>query len=287
MTTTFLRRPKLELPVFAQRDGTVRLGWRPEESYVVTPPTDLPGDVMLDLLRRLDGVHSRAHMVWYAGTVGLSANRMSTLLAELSELGLLTEGNPPLDSGRDDVEITIVRILGRGPIGDAIIAGFTPSAAVVLQRSMVKTSSATASYDKAGRCDLAVLSDEMMPDPGIVTTLLQARTPHLQVRLRDGLGVVGPFVLPGSTSCLRCADLLRCSLDPQWPHVSAQLLGRVGSGSKPTVLAAAAVALAQIESFLHGRHDLLTDTTVEIDTDRAAMTRRTWSTHPACECSVS
>ena len=281
-----LRRPKLRVPVFSQRDGTVRIGWNPEQSYLVTPPSGIAPHVVLDLLRRLDGVHSRAHMIWCAGTVGLSANSMSTLLAELSEAGLLVEGAvaPPVRDG-SSIETTTVHVVGRGPLTDAVVAGLTPSATVALRQSALAPAQLIVPDNEPGS-DIAVLTDDMAPDPRVVTGLVRSRTPHLQVRLRDGVGIVGPLVLPGTTSCLRCADLTRGSLDPRWPHVSAQLLGRVGHASKPTVLATAAVALAQIEAFVDGRHAPLADTTMEIDLRAHLMNRRRWTRHPRCDCAV-
>ena len=268
MSTLPLRRPRLHAPIFVQRDGTARLGWHPERSFVVTPPPGIEPEALLDLLRRLDGVHSRAHMIWYAGTIGLSANAMSTMLAELGESGLLSEGTARASTER------------------AVVAGLAASPLTVIERPGAAASRTTGPDDDRSRCDIALLTDDMAPDPAVVTRLVRTRTPHLQVRLRDGRGIVGPFVLPGVSSCLRCADLFRCSADPQWPHVSAQLLGRVGEADRPTVLAAAAIALAQIEAFADGRRAPLQDTTVEIDLNDSSVSRRTWSRHPRCDCSL-
>lgn len=284
--TPMLRRPHLAVPVFALRDGTVRLGWNPERSYLLTPPPPLESEVLLDLLRRLDGEHSRAHMIWFAGTVGLSANSMSTLLAELAEAGLLIEGaiHTPARRGTPS-PATVVHVLGRGPLSDAIVAGLTPSATLTLKRSAVTPTQLLVPVDEWA-CDIVVLTDDMAPDPRVVTGLVRSRTPHLQVRLRDDLGIVGPLVMPGITSCLRCADLVRGGLDRHWPHVSAQLLGRVGHATKPTVLATAAVALAQIEAFVVDGRAPLADTTVEIDLRHHVMNRRRWDRHPRCDCAL-
>ncbi|MCZ4275851.1 MAG: TOMM precursor leader peptide-binding protein [Rhodococcus sp. (in: high G+C Gram-positive bacteria)] len=288
MSTLPLRRPRLHAPIFVQRDGTARLGWHPERSFVVTPPPGIEPEALLDLLRRLDGVHSRAHMIWYAGTIGLSANAMSTMLAELGESGLLSEGTARASTERADetAVVTTVHVLGRGPIADAVVAGLAASPLTVIERPGAAASRTTGPDDDRSRCDIALLTDDMAPDPAVVTRLVRTRTPHLQVRLRDGRGIVGPFVLPGVSSCLRCADLFRCSADPQWPHVSAQLLGRVGEADRPTVLAAAAITLAQIEAFADGRRAPLQDTTVEIDLNDSSVSRRTWSRHPRCDCSL-
>ena len=76
------------------------------------------------------------------------------------------------------------------------------------------------------------------------------RTPHLLVRVRDGNGLVGPMVVPGVTSCLRCADLHRSDHDAAWPAVAAQLRDTVGTADRATVLATAALAVNQVDRVL-------------------------------------
>ncbi|MDD2818105.1 MAG: hypothetical protein PHN51_04840 [Candidatus Nanopelagicales bacterium] len=46
---------------------------------------------------------------------------------------------------------------------------------------------------------------------------------HLFVASYGDRAVAGPLVMPGQTSCLRCAYLHTRDADPQWPHVSLQL----------------------------------------------------------------
>lgn len=290
-----IRRPSLDVPVFAQRDGTVRLGWHPEATFVVTPPDGVAQSVLLDLLVRIDGVHSRAHLIWYAGTVGLSANSMSTLLGELAEHGVLSERATGDHTDRTAQETggshgngseatpKVVHVVGRGPIADAVVTGLLPSPLLTVRRS-TPSPTALLAPPADDDVDLAVLTDDMVPDPRVVTSLVRTRTPHLQVRLRDGRGIVGPFVVPGRSSCLRCADLTRSGLDPRWPHIAAQLLGRVGDASRPTILATAAIALGQIEDFLGETVTPLLDTTMEVDLLRHAMTTRRWARHPWCDC---
>ncbi|SNT33317.1 hypothetical protein [Rhodococcoides kyotonense] len=277
-----LRRPKLRVDAFVQRDGTIRLGWDPDRSFVLTVPADVTPDIVLDVLRHIDGVASRAHLVWYAGTVGMTANVTSTLLSELDEAQLLVEC---ADDAAPDTQsrCRTVRIIGRGPLGDAVQAGLETSSIVVTKSS--RPPRELLQYDE-GRwnCDLAVLTDDLVPDPQTVTALVTSVTPHLHVRSREGTGIVGPLVRPGISSCLRCLDLERSTIDPQWPHVSAHLFGRVGEASRPTVLATAAIALAQIDAFTRDLPTSLTDTTLEVDLSRNRMTTRHWSRHPRCDC---
>ncbi len=50
--------------------------------------------------------------------------------------------------------------------------------------------------------DLVVLSDNLVADPRILRDLHSQGVAHLSVRVRDGIGLVGPLVIPGVTSCL-------------------------------------------------------------------------------------
>ena len=50
--------------------------------------------------------------------------------------------------------------------------------------------------------DLVILSDSLVADPRLVRDLHSQGVPHLPVRVRDGIGLVGPLVIPGVTSCL-------------------------------------------------------------------------------------
>jgi hypothetical protein len=137
------------------------------------------------------------------------------------------------------------------------------------------------------KVDLVVLADDLVVEPRLTQALVVARVPHLQVRLRDGKGIVGPLVLPGSTSCLRCADLTRCDFDAEWPHLAAQLLGRVGYADTATVQATAAVALGQLEIVLAGSPGAappVLDATVEVDLTTHTLGLRRWERHELCDC---
>ena len=92
-----------------------------------------------------------------------------------------------------------------------------------------------------------MLTDYLVADPRVVRELHDAGVPHLPVRVRDGTGLVGPLVIPGVTSCLRCADLHRSDRDAAWPAVAAQLCQTVGTADRATVLATAALALNEVD----------------------------------------
>lgn len=145
--------------------------------------------------------------------------------------------------------------------------------------------------ERAG-ADLVVLADTLVPDPGVVAGLLATGTPHLPVQAHGGQGVVGPLVLPGRSSCLRCADLQRAAVDPCWPALSAQLSCRPQQADLCTTLAVAALAAGQVVHAL-GWADAARwappawDATVELDSLRGALGRTRWQPHPECGCGAA
>ena len=60
------------------------------------------------------------------------------------------------------------------------------------------------------------------PDRDLLDPLVRAGTHHLVVRLVDGGAVLGPFVSPGVTACLRCTDAHRTVEDPDHVPVTAR-----------------------------------------------------------------
>lgn len=66
---------------------------------------------------------------------------------------------------------------------------------------------------------------------GAAATLPFARylrddVPHLPVSFEPGRVTIGPLVIPGASACLACRDAHSTDLDPSWPLLHAQLIGR-------------------------------------------------------------
>jgi hypothetical protein len=97
-------------------------------------------------------------------------------------------------------------------------------------------------------------------------------------------------VLPGLTSCLRCADLHRRDRDPAWAALAVQLTvgrrhGPASAASVCTVLAG--VAAQQALAFLDGGEPDCIDGTIELRPPDWRLRRRSWLAHPECGCSTS
>ena len=110
------------------------------------------------------------------------------------------------------------------------------------------------------------------------------------MRLRDGVGVVGPLVYPGRTACLGCLDRTRGDLDPRWPAVAAQLAGRAGVADPAAVTATVGLAVAQAVAAVEavdGGPTAALGATLELDVDAGELRRRTWSAHPECPCGAA
>lgn len=145
--------------------------------------------------------------------------------------------------------------------------------------------------------DLVVQIDHAAADAGAAAALVSRDIAHLSVVVGEARTVVGPFVLPGRTSCLRCLDLHRCERDPAWATVSAQLTSHhLGircavesiSPEEPEettiALACAALAAAQVLTHFAGGIPQTVGSTLELSLPDLLPSRRTWSRHPACGC---
>jgi bacteriocin biosynthesis cyclodehydratase domain-containing protein len=123
--------------------------------------------------------------------------------------------------------------------------------------------------------------------------LVRAGVPHLVVRLVEGEAIVGPFVEPGRTACLRCLDAHQGDDDPQAPVLAAAHArlahARRDGVAEPvdTALATLAVAWAvrDLVSHVDGERPSTWSATVQLSATLATVTQAQWRRHPACGCS--
>ncbi|MGQ0482585.1 MAG: TOMM precursor leader peptide-binding protein [Pseudonocardia sp.] len=233
--------------------------------------------------------------LWAAGALvdGADADRVAAARAEAS---VLVSGAGPVTAavattiaasgvGRLAVSTSgAVRAADVGALG-AADSGRPRLAAVVDAVRRVAPDVRCETRAPRGRVDLVVLTGGWLPSP-------VSDAPHLSTRLVDGLGMVGPLVLPGRSACLRCIDLHHAEHDPHWPTVAADLAGRVGSASPATTAATAALAadqaLAAVDALLgNGGAPPTLDAVLHLDTRRGTLCRRPWPPHPRCGCGAA
>ena len=135
--------------------------------------------------------------------------------------------------------------------------------------------------------DLVVLARPWAASDPLVAGIHRAGVPHLVATVRGETGIVGPLVVPGATSCLRCGDLHRRDADPRWPRLAAQLTAAdpPPSGATVTCLLTAATAALQVLAFIDGNAAPGTlDATLELRPPDLQPRLRRWPVHPACDC---
>jgi hypothetical protein len=135
--------------------------------------------------------------------------------------------------------------------------------------------------------DLVVLCRPWAAVDPLSVAWQRAGTPHLVATVREETGVVGPLVLPGVTSCLRCAETWRRDDDPAWPRLAAQLAAAdsAPSGATITCLLTALIAAVQVLVHLDGEQEPATvDATLELHPPTFLPRLRRWSAHPDCGC---
>lgn len=186
------------MPVLLRPDGAVQVGWDPRRAVLVRPPGGLAAAELATLLRTMSSPTPLPELQRRALDRGLTDTEgLRSLVAQLVRAGVATE------CGRPRGRAPSVRVHGRGPLSELLVESLRCSGARIAHSSQPHAAVS------AGDVDLVVLSDYLVADPRMVRDLHDQGVAHLLVRVRDGIGLVGPLVIPGVTSCLGCADLHR------------------------------------------------------------------------------
>ena len=178
-----------------------------------------------------------------------------------------------------------------GPAGAAIgDTGSTRAQAAHAAIHRISQVTKTTALTPSQHYDVVVLASGGAPEMSAINELVRSGVPHLRVAVQEARAVVGPFVMPGSTSCLRCLELHRSDRDSAWPVIAAQLAAggsRAGTEACDVVLAtlAASVAALQVLAFVDGGDPITRNGTLEIALPDWRVRRRSWRAHPLCGCS--
>lgn len=183
-----------------------------------------------------------------------------------------------------DDEATAACDVVAGGLGLADLGRSRGSAA----RDLLARTAPAAARARATPADLVVLAPARPDLLDDALRLVPDRVPSLLAEVRETVGVVGPLVLPGRTTCLRCVDLTRTDLDPGWPALAAQLAspGRGATACDgPLAVMVAAQAALQVLTLVDGTADpAAIGGTLELALPDWRWRRRSWPRHPACGC---
>ncbi|MGL6233755.1 MAG: hypothetical protein ACRC20_00275 [Segniliparus sp.] len=219
--------------VLPRSDGTVQIGCACRGTLRMRPPASLDQRRCLALLSLLRKGHTAAELRAAAKLSDVRPQAVDELLRHVRAAGLLA---------RQEEAPARVHVHGSGPIATGLRSALEENGVLV-----------TATRDTLLRRDipehhpeLVVLADRVVPDPAIIHQLLVARKPHIQVRLVDGDGQIGPFVLPGRTGCLWCEQQHAADSDPLWSELLRRLGPTCGHAESRVVRATLAQATAEI-----------------------------------------
>jgi len=132
------------------------------------------------------------------------------------------------------------------------------------------------------------------PDRALLDPFVRSGTPHLVARVVDGGAVLGPFVVPGATPCLRCLDSEAALADPDHVAVTERYTrasARERSDGLPDVLdpvlptLAAAWAVRDVVAHLDGIRPSTWSRTLHLAAEPGPPREQVWARHPACGCS--
>ena len=271
-------------PVIVQPGNSVRVGIDPADSLLLDFDASVSAYSVAGLLRSLEDPCTADTFARRARRAGLHDDDLDLVLSSLVSAGRAVVDRPPtaaefhilihgqgpiseqLSNSLRSMGLSARRTMRRLPDGtlDAvdtdlvILTDFVvhdPRVVFALTRARIPHLLVRVRDGVGIVGPLVILTDFVVHDPRVVFALTRARIPHLLVRVRDGVGIVGPLVLPGLSSCLMCADRHRSDADPDWPALAVQLIRTSGQASPAVVAMTAAVAHSQIEQLVEAVRD--------------------------------
>jgi hypothetical protein len=258
--------------------------------------TWLPDSPVLEaVLAAIDGFRDITGVVLAAASEGHAVDTCSAALDRLIDIGAVVDRSAMRrpdcrehvwaalwllagpDSTADDVlalrRACRVHVSGEGPVAETVRD--------LLPRSHV------AITDDERDATLLVLTDAREPKRSASDEAMRTGLPHVWAYLRDLVGVVGPFVIPGTSSCLRCVDAIRHELDPTWVF-ALSAAPPAAPPSDPVFAAVVAAWVAQdVVAWASGYPPRTLDAVIEIPYVAGPLERRTRPPHPQCGCGWS
>ena len=135
-------------------------------------------------------------------------------------------GTPQARDTIDRRQRAEVAIQGSGPVAEAVALVLTCAGVGNVARDRAAHSGSKRHRRATHQRACHVLCDTAHPDAAADPDAMALDIPHLAVAVTGARAVIGPLVIPGRTSCLRCRDLHLADGDDTWPRAAVQWAAR-------------------------------------------------------------
>ncbi len=126
-----------------------------------------------------------------------------------------------------------VAVRGDNTLADTVVMVLAASGVGEITRTALRTSGSRRMRRSSAQRVCEVLCDAAHPDAASHPDAMALDIPHLAATVAGPRAVVGPLVIPGRTSCLRCRDLHLTDADSTWPRAAVQWSARRPVGMSP------------------------------------------------------
>ncbi len=220
-------------------------------------------------------------------------------LAQLAPV--LRDGDTLVHPGIPASEVAAVSLLHPGSATDrlrarrgsriAVVGTLTPESPVDPVALLRTAGLGIVDDDGTEQPDVVLLLCCGVLDREVTDRLARDHTPYLVVEAVESEIVLGPFVVPGRTACVRCLDAHRTAADAAHRALitaEPQTVRRDGVAA-PVHAAMALMALgwavADLVRYVEGDRPASWSATVPFSPGRPTISPTPWLRHPACGCS--
>lgn len=182
-----------------------------------------------------------------------------------------------------------VVVQGSDLIADVVAHVLTAASVGSIVRGRAPHSGARRHRQAAARIACQVLCDATHPDAASDPDAMALDIPHLAVSCAGPRATIGPMVIPGRTSCLRCRDLHLSDADATWPRAAVQWAARRPADTIAGLahLAGSWAALQVLALIDAGPHEAslpTLDGALTISLPEARPVHEPRPAHPLCGC---
>jgi hypothetical protein len=250
------------------------------------------------VLDAIDGFRDPTAVVLAAADTGPAADECRAALDALFDAGAVIDQAATVRTNLDEAAWAALWLLA-GPDRDARDVAEARATCAVHVRGTGRVCDAVrrlladvplrVSEDPAA-ADVVLIATDHEPEREQADRAMSEGLPHLWVLVRELVGVLGPFVLPGKTACLRCVDATRTELDPAWPTLvesSTRRRGHVHACDPVLATLMATWAVHEVCVWASGLRPQSWDRTIEVPHGVGVVHRERYDPHPACGCGWS